>query len=153
MSANVSILGNLGRAPEKQRNAEGTLVTTFSIASNSTRNAPQGAEKQTNWFRVKAFGKQAETIAKYAKRGDRMLVQGKLNLGAWTDREGRAQVNADLLLQDFQFVGGSNAEGDGNANAESVAVASAEYSVETEISAANETIGDVQEITNQTGTY
>lgn len=152
MSANVSILGNLGRAPEQQRTADGTTVTTFSIASNSTRNTPQGAEKQTDWFRVKAFGKQAETIAKYAKRGDRMLVQGKLNLGAWTDREGRAQVNADLLLQDFQFVGGTS-DGSGNSNGESVAAASAEYSVETEISGASETTGDVQEITNQTGAY
>lgn len=150
MSANVSILGNLGRAPEKQRTPDGTLITTFSIASNTTRNTPQGSEKQTNWFRVRAFGKQAETIAKYAKRGDRMLVQGKLNLGAWTDREGAPQVNADLTLQDFQFVGsGANADGGGSANGETNANASAEYSVETEISGA----GDVQEITNQTKAY
>lgn len=153
MSANVSILGNLGRAPEKQRTPDGTLITTFSIASNTTRNTPQGSEKQTNWFRVRAFGKQAETIAKHAKRGDRMLVQGKLNLGAWTDREGAPQVNADLTLQDFQFVGsGANADGGGgSANGEMNANAPAkEYSVETEIS------GDgtgVQEITTQTAAY
>lgn len=151
MSANVSILGNLGRAPEKQRTPGGTLVTTFSIASNSTRQTPQGTEKQTNWFRVKAFGRQAEVIAEHAKRGDRMLVQGKLSLGAWTDREGRAQVNADLLLQDFQFVGGAlNADGKGSGASGETSSTSAEYSVETEISGGDT---DVQEITNQTGAY
>ena len=151
MSANISILGNLGRAPEKQRTPDGTLITTFSIASNTTRNTPQGSEKQTNWFRVRAFGRQAEIIAKYAKRGDRMLVQGKLNLGAWTDREGAPQVNADLTLQDFQFVGsGANADGGGSANGETNADASAEYSVETEIPSGAD---DVQEITNQTRAY
>lgn len=150
MSANVSILGNLGRAPEKQHTPNGTIVTTFSIASNSTKQTPQGSEKQTNWFRVRSFGRQAEIIAKHAKKGDRMLVQGKLDLGAWKDREGAPQVNADITLQDFQFVGGANADG-GNANGESVAVTSAEYSVETEISGAGDT--DVQEITNQTAAY
>lgn len=151
MSANVSILGNLGRAPEKQRTPDGTLVTTFSVASNATRQTPQGTEKQKNWFRVKAFGKQAETIAKHAKKGDRMLVQGKLSLGAWTDREGRAQVNADLLLQDFQFVGGAPNAGDSrNGASGETSPASGEYSVETEISGGDT---DVQEITNQTGAY
>lgn len=147
MSANVSILGNLGRAPEKQRTPDGTLITTFSIASNTTRNTPQGSEKQTSWFRVRAFGRQAENIAKYAKKGDRMIVQGKLDLGAWKDRTGAPQVNADVTLQDFQFVGGAlNADGNGG---ESNAAASAEYTVETEIAAG----ADVQEIADQTGAY
>lgn len=149
MSANVSILGNLGRAPEKQRTPNGTVITTFSIASNQTRNTPQGSEKQTNWFRVRAFGQQADTIAKYAKKGDRLLVQGKLDLGAWKDRAGAPQVNADVTLQDFQFVGGAlNADGSGNAN--SNATSPAEHSVETEISGSDT---DVQEVANQTGAY
>lgn len=151
MSANVSILGNLGRAPEKQRTPNGTVITTFSIASNQARNTPQGSEKQTNWFRVRAFGQQAETIAKYAKKGDRMLVQGKLDLGAWKDREGAPQVNADITLQDFQFVGGAlNADGNGNGgDARGETPSSAEFSVETEIGGAD----DVQEIAHQTRAY
>lgn len=149
MSANVSILGNLGRAPEKQRTPNGTVITTFSIASNSTRSTPQGSEKQTDWFRVRAFGRQAETIAKHAKKGDRLLVQGKLDLSAWKDREGQARFNADVTLQDFQFVGGAmNADGNG-ANAGISASESREFSVETEIPGAE----DVQEIADQTRAY
>jgi single-strand DNA-binding protein len=146
MSANVSILGNLGRAPEMRVNAEGTTVANFSIASNSVRSTPQGAVKKTNWFRVMAVGRQAETLAKHAKKGNRLYVQGKLTFNPWLDREGRPQVSADLLLQDFQFVGGAAESGTSN----QPATEAAEHSVETEISAAP---GDVQEIADQTLSY
>lgn len=146
MSANVSILGNLGRAPETRTTPDGTFVANFSIASNTTRSTPQGSVKKTDWFRVTALGKQAETLAKYAKKGNRLLVQGKLTFNPWLDREGAPQVSADLLLQDFQFVGG-NAPEDSNGGDKS-ASETAEHSVETEIAG-----GDVQEIADQTLSY
>lgn len=98
MSANVSFLGNLGRSPEIRRGDDGTLIANFSIASNTARRTPQGVVKKTDWFRVTAIGKQAETLAKHAKKGSKLLVQGKLTFSAWKDREGRGQVSADLLL-------------------------------------------------------
>ena len=146
MSANVSILGNLGRAPETRTTPEGTFVANFSIASNTTRSTPEGTVKKTDWFRVTVLGKQAETLAKYAKKGNRLLVQGKLTFNPWLDREGAPQVSADLLLQDFQFVGGSPE--DSNNGDEKSASESAEHSVETKVAA-----GDVQEIADQTLSY
>ena len=146
MSANVSILGNLGRAPETRTTPDGTFVANFSIASNTTRSTPQGTVKKTDWFRVTALGKQGETLAKYAKKGNRLLVQGKLTFNPWLDREGAPQVSADLLLQDFQFVGGSPEES--NSGGEKSAGETAEHSVETEVAA-----GDVQEIADQTLSY
>ena len=143
MSANVSILGNLGRTPETKVTPDGTFVANFSIASNSVRNTPQGAVKKTDWFRVTAFGNQAKTLAKYVKKGSKLLVQGKLTFNPWLDREGAPQVSADLLLQDFQFVGGQERE-DENGDASQK---TAEYSVETEIA------GDVQEVVNQSLDY
>ena len=71
------------------------------------------------------------------------MVQGKLTFNPWVDREGTAQVSADLLLQDFQFVGGTNEKDEHSESANE----NTEYSVETEIS------GDVQEIANQTHSY
>lgn len=147
MSANISILGNLGRAPEKQTTADGLVITKFSIASNSVKRTPQGTVEQTDWFRVTAFGKQAETLAKHAKRGSRLHVQGQLSLSAWRDRQDRPQYSADLLLQDFQFAGGGTGdEPEKSANDQS-ASNSAEYSVETEIAL------DVQEIMQPAGAY
>ena len=147
MSANVSILGNLGRAPETRTTPDGTFVANFSIASNTTRSTPQGTVKKTDWFRVTALGRQAETLAKYAKKGNRLLVQGKLTFNPWLDREGAPQVSADLLLQDFQFVGGAP-EDSNSGGTEKSASESAEHSVETDIAA-----GDVQEIADQTLSY
>ncbi len=144
MSANVSILGNLGRAPETHTNADGTFIAKFSIASNSVQNTPQGTVKKTDWFRVTAIGKQAETLAKYAKKGSKLHIQGSLRLSAWQDREARPQYSADLLLQDFQFAGGGAESETAKSASEQPA---AEYSVETEIAA------DVQEIAQPAGAY
>ena len=144
MSASVSILGNLGRAPETRFTPNGTFVANFSIASNTVRNSPNGKVEKTDWFRVTAFGNQAQTLAKYAKKGTRLLIQGNLTTGAWLNREGEPQVNADVLLQDFQFAGGNEKEEtNGGASAEETI----EHSVETEIAT------DVQEIPNQTLSY
>lgn len=144
MSASVSILGNLGRTPETKVTPDGTFVANFSIASNSVRNTPNGTVKKTDWFRVTALGNQGKTLAKYAKKGNKLFVQGKLTFNPWLDREGTPQVSADLLLQDFQFVGASEREGGETSGASSDAV---EYTVETEIA------GDVQEITDQNLDY
>ena len=145
MSANVSILGNLGRAPETQTSAGGVQITKFSIASNSVKRTPQGTVEKTDWFRVTAFGKQAETLAKYAKKGSRIHVQGSLNLSAWRDRQDQPQYSADLLLQDFQFVGGAATTND--AEGASNQTSRGEYSVETEVAS------DVQEIAQPAGAY
>jgi len=145
MSANVSILGNLGRAPETHTTAEGVMVTKFSFASNSVKRTPQGTVEKTDWFRVTAFGKQAETLAQYAQKGSRLHVQGQLSLSAWRDRGDRPQYSADLLLQDFQFAGGNNQSEKGAG--EQSATDAGEYSVETEIAA------DVQEIAQPAGAY
>lgn len=144
MSASVSILGNLGGAPETRFTPNGTFVVNFSIASNSVRNSPEGKVEKTDWFRVTAFGNQAQTLAKYAKKGTRLLVQGNLTTGAWLNQAGMPQVNADVTLQDFQFAGGNEKEEtSGGASAEETI----EYPQETEIAS------DVQEISNQELSY
>ena len=112
MSANISLMGNLGRTPETRVSDSGTLIATFSMASNSVRNTPDGPVKKTNWFRVTAFGKQAETLARYLRKGSRLCVQGRLSFSPWLNRNGEPQVSADVLLQEFQFVpGGRRDEG------------------------------------------
>ncbi len=146
MSTSISILGNTGREVELRYTPQGIPVASFSIASNTTRSTPEGTVKKTDWFRVTALGRQAETLAKYARKGNRLLVQGKLTFNPWLDREGAPQVSADLLLQDFQFVGGDAPE-DSNGGGKS-ASESDEHSVETDIAA-----GDVQEIVDQTLSY
>lgn len=105
MSTSITILGNTGRDVELRYLPNGTPVANFSIASNSSRGRGENQEKKTDWFNVSAFGKQAETLAKYARKGTQLLVRGKLDLSAWTSRDGEARYNADVTLQEFEFAG------------------------------------------------
>ena len=110
MSTTISILGNTGRDVELRYTPQGTPVANFSIASNTVRNTAQGKQKKTDWYNVSAFGKQGETLAKYLNKGDQILVRGKLTFNPWLDREDKPRVSADVILQDFEFVGGNAAK-------------------------------------------
>lgn len=117
MSANISIIGNLGKVPETKISENGTLMASFSIASNTFRNTSAGKEQKTDWFRVIAFGKQAETLARYVKKGTGLAVQGRLSFNPWLDRNGEPQAGADIILQEFQFLPGGRRGGEGDAGA------------------------------------
>lgn len=106
MSTQVTILGNTGRPVELNYTPQGVPVAKFSLASNIVRNTSQGRVEKTDWFNVSAFGRQAETLAKYLNKGAAILVRGRLSLSAWQTREGEPRVNADVILQDFEFAGG-----------------------------------------------
>ena len=110
MSTSISILGNTGRDVELRYTPQGTPVASFSIASNTVRNTAQGHQKKTDWFNVSAFGRQAETLAKYLSKGNQILVRGKLTFNPWLSRDGEARVSADVVLQDFEFAGGNAAK-------------------------------------------
>lgn len=112
MSATVSLIGNLGKEPETKITDNGTFIANFSIASNTFRNTPEGRVEKTDWFRVTAFGKQAETIARYVRKGHRLYIQGRLTFNPWLDRSDSPQSGAEIVLQEFQFLTGKQ-EGDG----------------------------------------
>lgn len=119
MAANISIIGNLGKAPETKISDNGTLMASFSIASNTFRNTSAGKEQKTDWFRVIAFGKQAETLARYVKKGTGLAVQGRLSFNPWLDRNGDPQAGADIILQEFQFLPGARRDDAGEGGAAS----------------------------------
>ena len=106
MSTSISILGNTGREVELRYTPQGLPVASFSMASNTIRNTPEGKQKKTDWFNVTAFGKVAETLARNLRKGSQILVQGKLTFNPWLSRDGEPRVGADVVLQDFEFAGG-----------------------------------------------
>jgi single-strand DNA-binding protein len=138
MSTSISILGNTGRDVELRYTPQGTPVASFSIASNSVRNTAQGKQKKTDWYNVSAFGRQAETLAKYLTKGASILVRGKLTFNPWLSRDGEARVSADVVLQDFEFAGGNAAKTVHEARDEPIA-AQANGSTDSEEVAADET--------------
>ncbi len=104
MSASITLIGNLGKAPETRTTDKGTFIASFSMASNTVRKTNDGPVEKTNWFRVIAFGKQAQPLAQFVDKGTRLCVVGTLSFNPWLDRNGTPQAGADIVLQEFQFL-------------------------------------------------
>ncbi|MGD9560878.1 MAG: single-stranded DNA-binding protein [Pyrinomonadaceae bacterium] len=111
MSANISILGNAGRDVSLRYAENGTAIASFPIASNSFKKTSEGRVEVTHWFNVIAFGKTAETIAEYVKKGSCLLVHGRLSFNPWTTNEGEARSGADVALVSFEFASEKRPEG------------------------------------------
>ena len=74
MYQKIILIGNLGKDPEMHFNPDGKAITGFNVAtSRKYRDTTE-----TTWFRVSVFGQQAESCAKYLKKGSRVLVEGRL---------------------------------------------------------------------------
>ena len=75
----IIIVGNLGRDPEMRYTPSGQAVTNFSVATNRNYTGSDGQPvKETMWFRISTWGKQAETCNQYLKKGSKVLIEGRL---------------------------------------------------------------------------
>jgi single-strand DNA-binding protein len=104
MYQRLTIIGNLGRNPEMKFLPSGTPVTTLSVATNRTYKDNNGQQvKQTTWFRVSVFGKQAEACAEYLQKGRLVLCEGHLqpdkNTGGpriWEKQDGTPAASCSM---------------------------------------------------------
>ena len=79
MYQNLIIVGNLGRDPEMRYTPSGQAVTSFNVATSRSYTGNNGEQvKETVWFRVTTWGKTAETCNQYLKKGNKVLVEGRL---------------------------------------------------------------------------
>ena len=116
----VIVVGNLGRDPEMRYTPSGQAVTNFSVAVNDDYTNNNGERvKRTIWFRVSAWGKQAENCNQYLHKGSKVLVEGRLvvdpNTGGprvWSGSEGQSRASFEISAQTIRFLTprGSEAE-------------------------------------------
>ena len=79
MYQSLTIIGRLGRDPEMRYMPNGDPVTSFSVATDRQYNDRNGQKiKETTWFRVSVFGKQAETVNQFLSKGKLVLIEGRL---------------------------------------------------------------------------
>ena len=106
MSLNkILIIGNLGSDPEMRYTPNGDPVTNFSVATNrrySTRDGQQVDE--TEWFRVSAWGRLAETTNQYLTRGSKVYVEGSLRSRSWQGQDGQARFSNEIRAQEVRFL-------------------------------------------------
>ncbi len=98
------VMGNLTRDPEIKSIPAGTKVASFSLATNRTWKDQSGAKReQVEYHNIVVFGKQAEVIAQYCKKGSSLLVEGRLQTRSWDDQSGQKKYRTEILLESFQF--------------------------------------------------
>ncbi len=112
----VILMGNLTRDPELRYTPKGTAVAKLGLAVNrSWRNADGQQQDETTFVDVDAFGKQAETLGQYMQKGRPILVEGRLKLDQWEDKNtGQNRSKLGVILEKFSFVGGGQSGGSTN---------------------------------------
>jgi single-strand DNA-binding protein len=113
MYQKMILVGNLGRDPEMRYTPGGQAVTNFSVATNRRYTDSSGETRdETVWFRISAWGKQAETCNQYLKKGSRVLVEGRLNGDEngnprmWTGQDGSPRASFEVTAQNVRFLSG-----------------------------------------------
>ena len=118
----VILMGNLTRDIELRTTPSGQTVANFSLAvSRSWKGQDGQTQDQTSFINCVAWGKPGEIIAQYVKKGDPLLVSGRLDQRSWDDKEsGQKRSTVEVNVEDFNFIGGGRGgEGGGNFSAPS----------------------------------
>jgi single-strand DNA-binding protein len=119
MYQQIVLVGNLGRDPEMRYTPSGTPVTSLSVATNRKYTGSDGQQvKETTWFRVSVFGKQAEACAQYLKKGSSVLVEGRLTPDpttggprVFTRQDGTTGTSFEIFANTVRFLGARDAAG------------------------------------------
>ena len=110
MVAKLTLVGNLGVEPEVRYTADGKPVVTCRVASNYRKRDADSRDwvDATNWYRVTTFGRLAERLSEQLSsgrlaKGTRIIVFGRLEASAYTDRNNQPQPSLDVVADDLLF--------------------------------------------------
>lgn len=106
----IIIMGRLTRDPELRRTQSGTAVTSFTLAVDRDFEG-QGGQKETDFIDVVAWKGKAEFASRYFSKGRMAVVEGRLQIRDWTDKEGNKRRSAEVVA-DSMYFGDSKREGD-----------------------------------------
>jgi len=114
----VIIMGVLGKDPEMKYTASGSAIANISVATNEEWKDKNTGEqvKKTEWHRIVIFGKLAEIVGKYLKKGSQAYFEGKIQTRKWQDQSGQDRYSTEIVAHEMQMIGG-RPEGDKQAAA------------------------------------
>lgn len=100
----VYLIGNLTQDPEFKALPSGSSVASFSLATNRTWTDKQGQRQETaEYHNIVAYGKQAETISQYLRKGSLLFVEGRLQTRSWEAQDGQKKYRTEIIVDTFQF--------------------------------------------------
>ena len=102
----VRLIGHLGDDPKVRKLDSGKTVANFSIATNEIYRDKSGEKQsETTWHRLVAWGKQAEIVESYVKKGSEIAIEGKLTNRTWDDKNGEKQYITEILVNSVLLLG------------------------------------------------
>lgn len=110
----VILIGNLGADPDMRSLPSGDPVANLSLATSEGWNDRQSGERRekTEWHRVVAFGKLAEIIGQYCRKGSKLYIEGRLQTRKWTDNQGVEKYSTEIIANDMQMLDSRGGDGD-----------------------------------------
>ena len=110
----IILMGRLTRDPELRRTGSGTAVTSFSLAVDRDFKS-QGGDKETDFIDIVAWRNTAEFVSKYFTKGRMAVVEGRLQMRDWTDKDGNKRRTAEVVADNVYFGDTKREGGDYNA--------------------------------------
>ena len=114
----VIVSGNLTRDPDIKFAASGTQIATFTVAVNKSKDK-DGNQPEADFFDCVAFNKTAEILTTYFKKGQKILVEGRIQQDKWKTPEGETRTRVKVVANSIYFMGGKS-ENTGNGSTEPV---------------------------------
>lgn len=110
----VILLGNVGKDPEIRATGGGTMVASFGLAtSERTKDQSGNWTDRTEWHNLVAYGRLAEIIRDYVKKGSKLFVEGRIQTRSWDDKNsGEKKYRTEIIVNDISLLSGRG-EGDG----------------------------------------
>ncbi len=109
----VILVGNLGRDPEVRYLPSGDAVANVTIATSSKfKNKSGEMVEETEWHRVTFFGKLAEIVGQYLKKGRSVYVEGRIKTRKYTDKDGVEKFATDIIANEMQMLGSREGMGE-----------------------------------------
>ncbi len=128
----VILLGNVGKDPEIRATGGGTTVATFTLATAERTKDQQGNwTDKTEWHNLVAYGRTAEIVRDYVKKGKELFIEGRLQTRSWDDKEsGQKKYRTEIIVNEMTLLGGgaNRGEGAGSASSERTERTSGGYS-------------------------
>lgn len=100
----VQIIGSLGKDPELKTSQSGSSYANVSVATSERVKKGEEWADHTEWHRVTVFGRQAENLVKFCKKGKRIYVEGKLRTSKYVDDNGVEKFSTAILADDVKFL-------------------------------------------------
>ncbi len=98
----VRLIGHLGDDPKVRKLDSGKTVANFSIATNEIYRDKSGEKQsETTWHRIVAWGKQAEVVENYVKKGSEIAIEGKITNRSYEDKNGEKQYISEVVVRDI----------------------------------------------------